>query len=153
MFPDLPKIAGIHPGLVLKREMDKRNMKNIELASKLGEHTQTLSAIIKGKRKINPQLSIKLGENFQLPSDYFIQLQASYDVKKILSDKKKRKPNLSILRKILFWDTDIETIDWEKYKDAVIQRVFQRGNDQEKKEIVRFYGSDTVQRSLKKGNL
>ncbi|WP_026932582.1 HigA family addiction module antitoxin [Christiangramia echinicola] len=152
MFPETHKIAGIHPGLILKREMEKRNMKNVELASSLNEHAQTIGAIIKGKRKINPQLSIKLGDSFHIAPDYFMQLQASYDVKKIQSKQSQKTPNLKILRKILFWDTDIETIDWNKYKDAVIQRVFQRGNEQEKKEIIRFYGSKIVQDSLNKND-
>ena len=152
MFPEAHKISGIRPGLILKREMDKRNMKNVELASSLSEHAQTIGAIIKGKRRINPQLSIKLGYNFDIAPDYFMQLQASYDVKKIQSKQNQITPNLKILRKILFWDTDIKAIDWNKYKDAVIQRVFQRGNEQEKKEIIRFYGSQTVQDCLNKND-
>lgn len=150
MLPELNKISGIHPGLILKREMDKRGIKNVELASGLNEHAQTIGAIIKCKRKINPQLSVKLGERFLIAPDYFMQLQASYDVKKYQAKRAQKTPDLEILRKILFWDTEIETIDWEKYKDSVINRVFQRGNDQEKKEITRFYGSETVQNCLNK---
>jgi len=41
----------------------------------------------------------------------------------------KATPNLSLLRTILFWDTKIETIDWQKHKKAVINRVFERGNE------------------------
>lgn len=48
--------------------------------------------------------------------------------------------NLSLIRKILFWDTDINKIDWEAQRRAVIERILERGNDQEKEEIKRFYG-------------
>ena len=63
--------------------------------------------------------------------------------------KKKRKvqtnhPDLSKLRPVLFWDTNMEKINWEKQKRAVIKRIFERGNDIEKKEIVRFYGRERV---------
>lgn len=152
MLPEIHKIAGIHPGLILKRELNRRGLKNVELASALNEHAQTIGAIINGKRKINPQLSIKLGEYFNMPSDYFMQLQASHEVKKHRSRGFRKTPDLNILRKILFWDTNIETIDWENYKDSVIHRVFERGNDQEKKEIIRFYGFKTVQSSLEKND-
>lgn len=37
-----------------------------------------------------------------------------------------KTPNLSLLRKSLFWDTDINKIDWKKQYKAVIQRVFER---------------------------
>jgi hypothetical protein len=43
----------------------------------------------------------------------------------------------------------MENIEWEKHKDAVIKRVFERGNDIEKKEILRFYGKRNVNRILK----
>lgn len=72
-------------------------------------------------------------------------LQTFYDI-----EKQKRKqstaarPDLSQLRKILFWDTDIDKIDWDKNSAYVINRVFERGNDDEKKEILRFYGEDKV---------
>ncbi len=42
-------------------------------------------------------------------------------------------PNLSVLRKILFWDTDINKIDWHKQYKAIIQRILERGNENEKK--------------------
>ena len=35
-------------------------------------------------------------------------------------------------------------IDWEKQKKAVIKRVFERGNEIEKGEIIRFYGREDV---------
>lgn len=58
-------------------------------------------------------------------------------------------PDLSKLRTILFWDTRIELIDWLRYKRAVIERVFERGDEQEKEEVVRFYGQAAVIEVLK----
>jgi hypothetical protein len=43
----------------------------------------------------------------------------------------------------------MEKINWEKQKKAVIKRVFERGNEKEKKEIIRFYGKDSVNDILK----
>lgn len=57
-------------------------------------------------------------------------------------------PNLALIRKALFWDTDINKIDWNKQYKAVIQRVFERGNAEEKLEIKRFYGDDVVEKVL-----
>lgn len=57
-------------------------------------------------------------------------------------------PNLALIRKALFGDTDINKIDWNKQYKAVIQRVFERGNAEEKLEIKRFYGNDVVEKVL-----
>ena len=54
----------------------------------------------------------------------------------------------SILRKSLFWDTEIHNIDWNKQSKAVINRIFERGNEEEKKEIERFYGKRKVETIL-----
>ncbi len=57
-------------------------------------------------------------------------------------------PNLELIRKALFWDTDINKIDWKKQYKAVIQRVFERGNEEEKLEIKRFYGDSLIEKAL-----
>lgn len=54
------------------------------------------------------------------------------------------KKDLPQLRPVLFWDTKMESIDWEKQKKAIIKRVFERGNEIEKNEIIRFYGAKIV---------
>ena len=74
-------------------------------------------------------------------------LQSYYDIEKEKS-KTQLSPNLSILRKSLFWDTEILNIDWNKQSKAVINRVFERGNEEEKKEIERFYGKKKVETVL-----
>lgn len=58
--------------------------------------------------------------------------------------------DLPKLRPVLFWDTNIASIDWEKQKKAIIKRVFERGNDMEKNEIIRFYGLKMVDAILNK---
>ena len=53
--------------------------------------------------------------------------------------KHKKTPDLNKLRPILFWDTDISKMDWAKQKNAIIKRVFERGNIEEKQLISEFY--------------
>ena len=60
------------------------------------------------------------------------------------------------MRKALFWDTQLEQIDWDKNKRAVIQRVLERGNGKEIQELLAFYGRQTVKKivqSIKKSYL
>ncbi len=71
-------------------------------------------------------------------------LQVFYDIKEIKNKQHKLHPDLTKLRRVLFWDTKMEIIDWEKQKNAIIKRVFERGNEIEKREIIRFYGRENV---------
>lgn len=144
MLPKISKIKGVHPGLVLHREIKRNNIKSSQLAMSIGEHKQTISAIINQKRGINPELSIKLAAYFHTEADYFMILQAGYEVKSALTKNRERKPNLHNIRKVLFWDTTFDKIDWDKNKRAIIKRVLERGNDKEINEIIAFYGKSTV---------
>lgn len=149
MIPEIHKIKGIHPGAILKREIKQRGLKNKELATLVNEHAQTISAILNEKRSINPNLSIKLGMKLGVENDYFMILQASYDVKIAQSKKiNQETPNLKKIRKILFWDTDFNKIDWIKNRKVVIKRIFERGNEEEINEIVNFYGKETIKAEL-----
>lgn len=156
MLPKIAKIKGIHPGLILQREIKRNNIKSSQLAASIGEHKQTISAIINQKRGINPELSIKLADYFHTEADYFMMLQAGYEVKSKLTENSKRTPNLNNIRKVLFWDTSFDKIDWNKNKRAIIKRVLERGNDKEINEIIKFYGKKTVStiaKSIKQSRL
>ena len=54
------------------------------------------------------------------------------------------KPDLTKFRKTLFWDTTFDRIDFTAHGRYVINRVFERGTEEEIKEIIRFYGRDTI---------
>lgn len=149
MLPKIAKIKGLHPGLILQREIKRNNIKSSQLAMAINEHKQTISAIINQKRGINPELSIKLADYFHTEEDYFMMLQAGYEVKNKLDANRKRTPNLNNIRKILFWDTTFDKIDWNKNKRAIIKRVLERGNDKEINEIIAFYDKDTVSKIAK----
>jgi len=63
--------------------------------------------------------------------------------------EKKSTPNLDKLRRVLFWDTSFDKIDWDKNKRAVIKRVLERGNTTEIDEITSFYGVKTISNEIK----
>lgn len=149
MLPRLNKIKGIHPGTLLRWELKNRNLKSSKLAEAIGEHKQTISAILNKRRDINPSLSIKLSKAFKTDKDYFMLLQASYDVKIIAESQIKSMPNTENIRRIIFWDTNFDKIDWDKNKKAVIKRVLERGNEAEIKEIISFYGKKTISNEIK----
>jgi len=151
MLPEISKIKGVFPGAVLSRELKKRGLESKQFALSIGEYPQTINAICKGRRGINPSLSIKLGEKLGVDAEYFMLLQACYEVEKKKQEillKNQAKPNMAIIQKILFWDTDIEKIDWQKHKQSVIRRVFERGSESEIKEIISFYGEKLVKKIL-----
>ncbi|MFV5699164.1 HigA family addiction module antitoxin [Flavobacterium sp. ZT3R17] len=138
-------IKGIHPGKIVERELKKRNINQRQFALSLGAHPQTLGAIIKGNRRMNVDLSLKMEEKLELEEGFLMTLQVFYDIKEAKKDST-YKPDLSKLRKGTFWDTTFDKIDWKQNKVAVVKRVFSRGTEIEQEEIIRFYGKEEVDR-------
>lgn len=148
----IEKYKGIHPGIILEREFKKRALHQRPFALSIGEHPQTLNAITKGKRKLNTPLALKIEEKLGLEEGTLALMQTYFDINEEKSKIKQTTPNLSILRKSLFWDTDSTKIDWTKQYRAVIQRVFERGNKIEREEIIRFYGKEKIKKALHQNN-
>jgi hypothetical protein len=112
-----------------------------------------LNAITKGKRKLNTALALKIEEKLGLEEGTLALLQTYFDINEEKSKLKQSSPNLSKLRKSLFWDTDINKIDWSKQYRAVIQRIFERGNESERNEVIRFYGQEKIKNALNQNHI
>lgn len=138
-------IKGIHPGKMVERELKKRNINKRQFALSIDEYPQTLGAIIKGSRRMNIELSLKIEEKLEFDEGFLMTLQVFYDIKEAKKDSS-YKPDLSKLRKVTFWDTTFDRIDWKQNKIAVVKRVFSRGTEIEQEEIIRFYGKEVVDR-------
>ena len=138
-------LKGLHPGLFLQRELGNRKLKSGHFAESIGEHPQTLSAIIRGRRSMNTPLSLRIEQALGLEEGFLMTLQVYYD---IAEEKRKlshsHRPDLTKFRSTIFWDTMIENIDFTTHSRYVINRVFERGNEEEIKEIIRFYGRDVI---------
>lgn len=52
------------------------------------------------------------------------------------------------LRPSLFWDVNVESIDLEKHRAAVIERITTRGRIEEFKSMLKYYGKETVKTTL-----
>lgn len=138
---DINTYKGIYPGKLIDRSLKKRGISQRAFAQIIGEHSQTINAIITGRRALTVKLALLIEQELGFDEGFLLALQAYYDIAqykhKEASASITGKPNI---RRILFWDTDFDKIDWGRYRNAVIQRVVERGTETEKAEIIRFYG-------------
>lgn len=131
---------GIRPGKIIEWHLKKKHLSQRELAEKIGEHYQTINAVIKGRRNLTVETSLKLDSFLGFDDGFLYMLQGYYEVdqykKKQLSSSVDGVPKI---RRILFWDTDFDSIDRGKSRNFVISRVLERGSREEQEEIARFY--------------
>ena len=151
METQITMLKGIHPGFVLARELEKRQIRKGNFALQIQAHPQTLSTLTKGKRDMNNALALKIERLLGIEEGFFMILQVYYDIEQEKKKQNSTHPNLAIIRPVLFWDTRMEKLDWQKQKKAIVKRIFERGNEIEKKEIIRFYGNEVVSKTLNTG--
>ena len=99
---------------------------------------------------MNTALALKIEKKLNLEEGYFVLLQAYHNIEKEKLKQKLPLPDLNIIRPILFWDTKPEKLNWQKNKQIVIKRIYKYGNDQEKQELIRYYGMEVIKSILEK---
>ena len=132
---------GIQPGKIIDRGLKEFNLSQRAFAKNIGEHSQSINAVITGRRLLTTELAIKIERALGYDEGFLLALQAYYNI----AEYKRKEASSSVtgipdIRKMLFWDTDFDKIDWGRYRSFVVQRVLERGNKAEIEEIIRFYG-------------
>jgi HTH-type transcriptional regulator / antitoxin HigA len=69
-----------HPGHYIKEEMEERDWSQRDLAFILGVSEQALNPILNGKRGISPDMAKAFGLAFNVPAEFFANLQQAYDL-------------------------------------------------------------------------
>ena len=53
-----------------------------------------------------------------------------------------------ILNKRIFWDVNFEALDYNSKSTFIIERVFERGDVDDNRQVRRFYGDETIKKVL-----
>lgn len=69
-----------HPGSYIKEEMEERGWSQRDLAYILGRPEQAINMIIAGRRGISAEMAKAFSEAFDVPADFFLNLQKMYDL-------------------------------------------------------------------------
>lgn len=74
-------MPAIHPGEFLKEIVDEMGLSQVALAQALGISTMRVSHVLKGTRPVSAELALRLGRVMGQTPQYWLNLQASYDLK------------------------------------------------------------------------
>ena len=70
----------IHPGRILKRELVARGLSANKLALALRVPSGRITGILNAKRAITPETALRLGRYFGNSAQFWLNLQARYDL-------------------------------------------------------------------------
>ena len=71
----------VHPGEFLKENLDELRISQAEFARTIGLSAMRISHVIKGKRPVTAEMALLFGKVFGQTPQYWINLQATYDLK------------------------------------------------------------------------
>lgn len=78
------KIASVdHPGTFITEELEARGWSQTDLAYILGMKVQQLNPLLNGKANITPDLAAALGDAFDMPAEFFANLQKLYELNRV----------------------------------------------------------------------
>jgi antitoxin HigA-1 len=70
----------VHPGRLLKRELQARNLSANRLALDLGVPSGRITDILNGRRSITADTAVRLGHYFANRPQFWLDLQSQYDI-------------------------------------------------------------------------
>ena len=78
--------TAIHPGEILKDELDEIGISAAELAHQLRVPEIQFSELIRGRRRITADIALRLGRWFGTSADFWINLQNRYELRNAVQE-------------------------------------------------------------------
>ena len=84
VHPDLSKgiltDVSLHPGEVLRMELEARSIKKSEFSAQIGMKPSHFSELLHGKRHVSAAVVIKLETLLDIPAEFWMRVQVCYDL-------------------------------------------------------------------------
>lgn len=71
----------VHPGEFLREILEERRLSQAHFARVIGESPMRISHVVKGTRPVTAELALLFGRAFGQSPQYWLNLQAAYDLK------------------------------------------------------------------------
>jgi len=85
------KMRPVHPGEILRDELDEMEMSANRFAEKLHVPANRVTQILNGKRSITADTALRLSKFFGTSAKFWLNLQSSYDLKMASLSKEGKK--------------------------------------------------------------
>ena len=78
--------TAVHPGMMIKPELDERGISQKEFAKMLGTQPSHLSEVLNGKRALTTELAVKIENAIGLPAKILLSAQTQYELESTVED-------------------------------------------------------------------
>ncbi|MBL8687530.1 MAG: HigA family addiction module antidote protein [Rhodospirillaceae bacterium] len=86
----MPLSFAVHPGLILKEELEARDLSGTALALKLRVPPQRINDVIGGRRALTAETALRLARFFGNDAAFWMNLQTAYDLAQVEATEGRR---------------------------------------------------------------
>ena len=86
----------VHPGMMIKPELDERGISQKEFAKMLGTQPSHLSELLNGKRALTTELAVKIENAIGLPAKILLSAQTQYELETANSNSTEDKKHETV---------------------------------------------------------
>lgn len=129
--------------LIIKKDLKKKKLSQKVLAQILGMSYRSLNKAINGHRYFTKEEGDRIDSFFDYETEFIIRIQGvkKESQKTFLTLDKSTRNSIPQVRACVFWDIDINKLDWIKHSRFIIERVSVYGNNEEKESVNNYYKS------------
>lgn len=85
---ELQPSTPIHPGEILKDELEARGMSQRKFAAVIGVSYSVLNEVVNGKRPVTTEYALKIEAATGIPAYFWVNMQAAYNMQTARRDRK-----------------------------------------------------------------
>lgn len=142
MRTDYKKYRGISLSVIIKRDLKKLKMTQKSLSSQINMSYSHFNHILNTSCKFPINVERRIEDILGYEVDFLRNLR-NLQLESRVEDEKNKKlidgKRVPSIRKCVFWDINIDSLDWSRHRKFIIARINRYGNDQEKKSVTSFY--------------
>ena len=86
----------IHPGMMIKPELEERGVSQKDFAKMLGTQPSHLSEVLNGKRALTTELAVKIENTIGLPAKILLSAQTQYELESAVDDNQHETVSVTI---------------------------------------------------------
>jgi antitoxin HigA-1 len=75
--------TSVHPGEVLRDELEETGVSQSELAKHIGVLPKTINEICRGKRGVSAEMAVKLSKAFGGSPQFWMNLQVNWEISRV----------------------------------------------------------------------
>lgn len=86
----------VHPGMMIKLELEERGVSQKDFAKMLGTQPSHLSEVLNGKRALTTELAVKIENTIGLPAKILLSAQTQYELESAVDDNQHETVSVTI---------------------------------------------------------